>query len=281
MRTGPRRMTESAIQKRFTAGYGAGNGSNYRPTIEVSDFSSSGVQTRIADEELDRIVHVHSNGERALYHALKFFRRGLLEYKEQFAMDRRVTLGAAKRLGIRHPLYPETGVPVIMTLDALTKHREPDGQVVTCAWDYKPQAELKKRRVLEKLTLHKAYCKWAGIEHKVVTENSFPRHLVYNVAWLRAARRKTGELDVGHGGLDFLVQVMLAELRSGKYRGSLSAYGAAFDKRHQLTRGLGLRVLKLLWWNAWVELDIYANPVEEQPIPAAADVLGGPVEGLQ
>lgn len=268
-------MTESALSKRLRAGYGSGDGKSYKPLVEVQCFSSKGVQTRVYDEENDRIVHVHSNGERTLYHALKYFIPGLFEYKEQYPMERRVTLGAARQLGIRHPVHPGTGVPVMMTLDALTKHRKSDGTAVTTGWDVKPHADLQRPRVLEKLSLHRAYCNWAGISHRVVTERSFPRHLVHNLEWLRAGRLKAGELELPGGGLAHLSQRMLEELASGRHQGTLSIYGRSFDMRHALPPGTGMRVLKYLWWNRWLSLDILANPVEEQELPSRSSVLVG------
>ena len=126
MGTGPKRWTEELIAERVKAGRGRGEGERYAPWLYVQEFSSKGTQTRVPSFKLNRTIHTFSYLERALFLYTEF-QDNFLGYAEQYPMDRRVTLGAAKSLVLRHPRYPFTGVPVVMTLDALVTMRGADG----------------------------------------------------------------------------------------------------------------------------------------------------------
>jgi len=273
MRSGPQLWTEAVIAKRIRQGLGSGQGRDYRPFIRVQDFSSRGVQTRVPSSVLGRTVHTHSYLERAFF-LIKEFTGRLLSYEEQLPMDRSITLGAAKQLGVRHPVYPTTGVPVVMTLDVLLKERDPSGRPIVSAWDIKPHSELGKRRVLEKLSLHKAYCAHFGIPHYIFTERSVPKVAIRNIDWLRLSLQKAGEIEsVPRLFTDHPV-LMLDELAAGEFpRTSIRDYCLGYDHRRGLPRGTGLRVLKHLAWNRQVRINLLADPVETQPTPTPSEIV--------
>jgi len=267
MTAGPKIWTETKLAERIRKGLGCGSGTHYLPAIRIQDFSSRGVQTRTPSEVLGRTVHTHSYLERALFLVTEF-RGNLLEYREQFPMERAVTLGAAKKLGIRHPVYPKSGgMPVVMTLDALVTERAGPAASKLTAWDVKPHAELQNRRVLEKLTLHKAYCAYSGILHRVFTERSLNKVVVQNIDWLRSSRQREGEREVVDGLFTTHAACMLDEIRSGNFKLSVRAYGLSYDRRRQLPPGTGLRLVKHLAWTHVIELDLTVDPIELQPLP--------------
>ena len=100
MTAGPKVWTETKLAERVKKRLGRGSGAHYLPAIPIQDSSSRGVQTRTPSEELGRTVDTHSDLERARYLATEY-RATLLDYREQFAMDRTLMLGTAKRLGIK------------------------------------------------------------------------------------------------------------------------------------------------------------------------------------
>ena len=132
MPAGPKIWRESTIKKRNRQGLGTGAGSTYQPAIRVQEFSSRAPQTRMGSSLRGRPVHLHSGLERALYLILEFS-SDIIEFKEQVPMDRALTLGAARELGIKHPVYDKTAVPVVMTLDALITERDSANTVTTTA----------------------------------------------------------------------------------------------------------------------------------------------------
>lgn len=263
--TRPKVWTEQAIKKRTAAGLGVGRGTDYRPAVRVQDFSSRGVQSRIPSSLAGRTVHVHSNLERAFF-LLKEYSGNVVEFREQFPMERSITLGAAQALGVRHPVYPGGKVPVAMTIDALLTERTSQGDVTT-AWDIKPESELQDPRVREKLSLHRAYCLHTGIAHRIFTERSFTKSAVTAITWMRRSVPHPAELLPRPDVFTSLPELMLAEIASGLHdEQSIRTYGQAFGTRLGLPTGWGLRIFQHLAWQRHVRLDLLVTPVSSQLI---------------
>lgn len=150
MSAGPKIWTEDVIAERFELGYGQGLGPNYRPWVRVQEFSSRGTQTRVPCPLVNRTIHTFSYLERHMFQFLEFCgvpivpdgalgeaslydperdlwssdESQLADYREQFPLDRRVTVPAARRRGFRVPRYLTTGVPMVMYLDAMLTYGE-------------------------------------------------------------------------------------------------------------------------------------------------------------
>lgn len=263
---GPQKWTEEAIAARFKAGKGRGVQDDYRPWLTVRDFSSSGTQTRIPSLVVNRTVHTFSYIERAMYLAHEF-EPGLVDYREQYPMDRRVTMGAAQALGIKHPVYPRDRTPVVMTIDALVTRRLPDGTHEVSAWDAKPIAELEKKRVREKLSLHRAFCMHFGIKHVLFTEESVPKTVTRNLTWLRAALPKALESRESAETLKLHLQLMLADLKLRTPHSSVLDYCLAHDRTHGAMTGTALRAFKCLVWHRVLHLDLNLEEVLAQRMP--------------
>lgn len=266
MGTGPKRWTEDLIARRFREGRGRGEQAAYTPWLYVQEFSSQGTQTRIPSLVIDRTIHTHSYIEKALY-LVHEYEPGLVDYREQYPLDRRVTLGAAQALGIRHPLYPITRVPVVMSIDAVVTRRRVDGSLDVSAWDAKPHAELANRRVVEKLTLHRAYCAHHHMPHHVFTEKSVPKQRIRNIEWLRGAVLKPGEVETVPGLFVTHRASMLRALSTGKLNISVRTFCTDFDGAHGFPAGTALRLIKVLAWERVIELDLDLEEVELQPVP--------------
>lgn len=266
MGTGPKRWSEELITRRFREGRGRGNKAAYKPWLYVQEFSSSGTQTRIPSFTVERTIHTFSYLEKALY-LMHEFEPGLVDYREQFPIDRRVTLGAAQALGIRHPLYPITRVPVVMSIDAVVTRRRADGSLEVSAWDAKPHEELKKKRVLEKLSLHRAYCAHAHLSHHVFTEKSVPKQRIRNIEWLRGAVQKVGEVDTVPGLFEAHRASMLHALSTVTIHITVRRFCDDFDRANGMPAGTALRLFKVLVWERVIALNLDVEQVELQPVP--------------
>lgn len=262
-KAGPRKWTEAILKKRKEAGLGRGHGADYMPAIRVQDFSSRGVQSRIPSEKLKRTVHLHSTIERAFFITAEQDPT-VEELEEQRPMDRSVTLGAAALLGIRHPTYPGGRVPVEMTLDALVTRRV-DGKKTRIAYDIKEERALSDPRVIEKLSLHKAYCAHVGLAHRIFTEKSIDPRVIRNIDWMRGASPAPGEVLPVVDLFDRYSPRMEAEVNSANFEGmTVRAYCADFDCRQGLPKGCGLRLFRSLAWERRVPIDLTFSPVELQ-----------------
>lgn len=267
MGTGPKKWTEALIDERVKDGRGKGVGDDYKPWIYIQEFSSRGNQTRIPGVKFKRTVHTMSYMERRLF-LLHEFLPNFVSYLEQYPMERRITLGAAAALGIRHPVYPGTKVPVVMTLDAVVTLTGPDGRPVTAGWDAKPEAELLKPRVLEKMSLHKAYCRHVGMEHFVFTERTAPTRLARNIDLVRMSLPKDGEEESVPGLFTVHPELMLDDLELNRPRVPIWSYCERYDALHQLPLGTGLRIFKCLIWHHRVKVDMTAQKLELLQVPA-------------
>lgn len=269
--SGPRKWTETLVAERIRNGRGAGEGRDYTPWIYVQEFSSSGNQTRIPSRKLQRTVHTFSYMERDLFF-LHEFRDSFLGYIEQVPMDRRVTLAAALRLGIKHPKFPRTSVPMVMTLDAIATHIGPDGRPQSVGWDVKPARKLLDKRVLEKLSLHKAYCAHIGIPHKIFTEQSVPKRVPKNIDWLRGAEYHDGEIVEVPGLFTFHPERMLAELQAKRPNHTVGQYCAQYDAAHSLPAGTGIRIFRMLVGRHLLTVDLTAKDLLATRMPAPASM---------
>lgn len=258
---GPKVWSEELIAERIKNGRGQGSYRSYQPWMYVQEFSSRGTQTRIPGVKVARTVHTFSYLERALF-LLAEFQRGFVDFREQFPMDRAVTLGAAKTLGIKHPVYPKTRNPVVMTMDAVVTMSGKGGEQSVAGWDVKPARMLEKARVLEKLSIHKAYCAHAGIPHYVFTEQSYSRQMVRNIDWIRMAIPKDRGSDTVDDMFSKHPAQMLERLSSCKKAPVLTEFCAQYDAAHALPRGTGLSIMKQLLWDHSAVTDLSADRIE-------------------
>jgi hypothetical protein len=268
MGNGPKKWTEKEIALRLRAGRGQGQGATWKPWIYVQEFSSSGVQTRLPSAKLRRTVHTMSYLELFMFFFHEY-QLTLMQYFEQFPADRSVTLAAAQALGIKHPVYRDTKVPVVMTIDAISTHMGDNGRPQQSGWDAKPARLLKNRRVLEKLSLHRAYCAHIGIPHHIFTEDFIPKSFVRNVIWMRDCEQHEGEL-LPTGFLEAHRQVMLTDLAERRPKSTIGSYCRDYDNAYRLTPGTARRVFGLLLWRVDVKTDLAALDVMSLKLPLPA-----------
>lgn len=272
MGNGPKRWTEDVIKRRFREGHGQGEREDYIPWVLVQEFSSRGTQTRQPSLCFPRTIHTFSYLERNMY-LLHEYELGLRDYKEQFPMSREVTMGAALAMGITHPRYPVTRVPVVMTLDAVVSREAANGAYEVSAWDAKPLALLDDRRVLEKLSLHRAYCNHWGIKHHIFTEQSVHPNVIRNLDWLRSAVTREGEDPREKKKLERLKGLVLSDLYFSKPKKSLANYCAAYDLKNALEPGSTLRACKQLIWERQLEADLTVKDMTKSKVPHALSPL--------
>jgi len=274
------RLTPADHQRLLKLPARVADAQSYVPAIRVHEFSSRGVQSRTPVPALGRAVHTHSYIERGLL-LVTLFNGDMVNYQEQFALDRGVTLGAAKALGIRHPVVGKNSKqPLVMTMDALvTKACPSSGRVYTQGWDAKPHAHLGKQRVLEKLSLHRAYCHQHKFEHHIFTEQSVPKTVLKNIDWLRASLPAEGELLLIDGLFTELPRSMVSELATGEFDGQpIHRYAQDFDLRHKLPIGAGLRIFKYLAWMREVYIGLGAERPATQPIDSRRRAASVPIQ---
>jgi len=160
-----------------------------------------------------RVHHYLSDLEYAC-HVLAEYEPTVEDIREQFALlDWEETQKIADFFGIRHPRYPGSATPTVMTSDlvlTVAKEKSP-GLAVVCV---KPFSQVdpenpKNSRTREKLFIEKMYWERRGIPWQLVTEKEIPLMRAQNLDRLRV-HMVAAELD----WLNAHMECFLAEFNS-------------------------------------------------------------------
>lgn len=267
-----RKWTEELVQERERLGFGQGTGRDYRPWLMYLDFSSRGTMTRMYVHELGRTVLTFSNLElTALLYALR--KKGFKGANEQKPVPRERSLDIAHRLGVAHPVYFGTKVAAVVTLDCVC-HFELDGKAWVDVYDSAYSHIMDRQRRQELKLINETYCKEEGWNHFWTSEASFPRNVLRSLEWIRLALPVEGEDPQELPGMFNLwpsrLHKRLLELSASPRAACVPVYEAcvAFEQEHQLPMAMGLRLLKLLMWNRYIDFDLSARRPWHLPLKA-------------
>lgn len=186
--------SEVTFQRWLKDGRGSGRQSEYKPWLTVRDLPSQGRSHRVFGHKALRIHHLFSDLELAVFLLLEW-QRDVIEIREQFPLQRELTLEIAEQHGIIHPAI--SGVPQYMSSDFLvdtSRANEP-----RFALQAKYSSELQKPRVIEKLELERRYWEQKGVPWHLITEKEIPAAVLANIKWLYPAQHdELSEIDLAH-----------------------------------------------------------------------------------
>nr|WP_315494206.1 TnsA endonuclease N-terminal domain-containing protein [uncultured Rhodoferax sp.] len=261
------KWTEKKIAEWEKEGYGKGSGPEYKPWLEVGDFSSMGRSRRIYGLKTGRVHHTFSDTEYGLFLACEWS-RSVVDIREQYPLDRGLTQTVASELKIRHPFYPGTHVPTVMTVDFLVTIVK-DGAEHFMAMNAKRDEEAEDEVSLHKLEIQRTYFELLGTPHHLIYHSQIPQQKVKNLAWIRDAQVKDGEIEPSEGYYAALASRMGRELQAPVDTNvPLAAYCQTFDARHGLEPGAGLRVARLLMQERALMVDLNSKDLTREPVGA-------------
>lgn len=259
------KWTESKIEERIAAGYGAGSGASYKPWLEIFDFSSTGRSRRAWSAKTNRIHHVFSDVEHDIFIAADWS-RPVVDIREQYPLARDVTQSIAHELKIRHPHYPGTQVPTVMTVDFLLTVSGPEGENYV-ALNAKRTEEAEDETSLEKLEIQRTYFERLKFQHHLIYHSQIPKQKIANIYWIREAQLVPGEFERHPGLYARLSSRMSDELTSvDEYGITLAAYCQRFDERYDLEPGTGLRVAKMLMQERALMANLESPDLTREPL---------------
>jgi hypothetical protein len=236
----PQAWSEEKVQKLRADGAGEGVGADYKPWLTVGRSSPSvGTSNRSGGRTTGRVHHFLSDIERNAF-LIYDWAASVVDIREQFPLDREDTRAIAEAMGVRHPSYPGTTVPVVMTTDFLLDTAV-DGGATQMARAVKPSAKLGERRVLEKLEIERRYWVGRGVDWGIVTERDLPPVLIQNLTWL-AGPWARDEWDAG----DADRVAALAEALSTDGDVTFSDFCAAMDRRPGMGGGVTIGLIRRL-----------------------------------
>ena len=114
-----RKRANIDVEKRIKKGYGRGRGKDYRPWLPVQAFSSRGYASRVPGWKTGREHHLLSNLELDFFYIADLAGPGVDIREQHPLLPVEETVAIATALGIRHPVYPKTKAPAVLTTDFL------------------------------------------------------------------------------------------------------------------------------------------------------------------
>lgn len=169
------------VDRWIAAGYGQGDGAGYKPFMYVRDVPSTGTSSMVKSRVTGRTHHYLSRQEFKV-HLEAEYSRCTKNIREQYALlPVAETQEIASELGVRHPIYPTTKTPTVMTTDLLITLAGPDGDQLL-AISVKLTKDLTPRN-LEKLLIEKVYWSRRGVEWLLITEKEISSHRINNLSF--------------------------------------------------------------------------------------------------
>ena len=223
--------TEAKISRYIKEGRGQGELALYKPWLMIQDVPSSGRVHRFIGWKTSREYHLLSDLEYN-YHCFCDWADNVLDIREQFPLEREVTLKIAEDLGVKHPVDTKTNTPIVMTTDCFLTMRE-GISVVYKARTLKFEKDLNDERVIEKFEIEKCYWERQGIDWAIVTEKELPATFISNLKFLRDAYFVDDDENL----------ILLMEEWPG-FTGSVLANLQAFDTKYNFELGTGISLYK-------------------------------------
>ena len=231
----------STYDKYLREGRGQGIGADYKPWVQIQDFPSLGMVSRVSGTTTGRIHHLVSNLELSLFYLLDWS-DDVTDIREQYPLsDITQAIDIAEKANIRYPYDSKSGFPYVLTSDFHL-----DTKQGTMVMSVKPSSELGKPRVREKLEIERRYWTIRGVSWSIMTENEINRVKANNIEWLAQAK------DLSVFGLSEVTQDACREyfLQSFyTYRTHLIILFKTIEKIFGLVAGMGLNIYKhLVYW---------------------------------
>jgi hypothetical protein len=172
-------LTQKQIDKRFKEGRGQGQSSEYKPFIFVHEVSSDGRVNRVYGHKSQRIHHLLSDLELAVFLLLDW-QENVLDVREQFPMRVEDTKRISEDAGLPHQKF--NGIYQVLTTDFVIDCQ--DEEHPRFALQAKYSDELEKPSTIERLELERRYWKSKNIPWYIITEKEIPKTVLDNIKWL-------------------------------------------------------------------------------------------------
>ena len=134
-----------------------------------------------------RMHHLFSDNE-SFFFLMADYTADVVDIREQFPLfPESVTQSISSSLGVRHPSYPGSRTPIVMTTDFLLTRIDKAGKRSLVAYSVKSVDDLRgrgRKSVLTKLEIERRYWVLRGIPWYLFTNAEFDRTVIDNLEWL-------------------------------------------------------------------------------------------------
>lgn len=155
---------------------GTGEGAYYKPWILSREVGSDGMESVFCDWKHGRQIQCLSQAEAKVYRYLRW-KDNVVDIREQFPLDLKLTLVIAKRLNLPHPRNHNTH----MTTDMVVTYENPDGTRYLTAYSVKPNEKSFDKYAVKNLMIEQAYWNLKGIKHEIIYADDLNKILDTNI----------------------------------------------------------------------------------------------------
>ena len=240
--------TETKIKRYIKEGRGQGELSEYIPWVKIQDFSSDGNVTRYWGYKTKRQHEFLSNLERDYFFLLEW-QDSVLDIREQFPLDRSMTVKIAEEKKINHSIDNQTDVFIPMTTDFFITLKI-NNQLIYLARTVKPALELENPRVIQKFEIEREYWERKGIDWGIVTEKDITKNIALNIAWVNNCYYLGDIEEKGYAKL------LLKTLNNCTKVENLQKICDEFDKEYNLEIGSALKYFRHLIARKLIKLNM-------------------------
>lgn len=228
----------NVFHRRIDEGRGLGSGKDYRPFIQIHDFPSLGICSRIKSETVGRVHHLFSRNELAFFYILDFD-DDVIDIREQYPLldpedphDLSRIVEMMEGFGIKYPRDQRSRYPYVQTSDFVVTTKAGYN-----AYSIKESKEYDRARVRELQELERRYWKWQSVPWNVMTEQEINYALASNIRWIYHAR----DIDEFFPDSALCADVMAYEQNQfEKTTWSIDRIASDAEKYFRIDCGLGL-----------------------------------------
>lgn len=176
-------LNQQQIDRRLKEGRGEGIGPDYKPFIYTRDVSSLGRSHRLFGQTSNRLHHLLSDLELAVFLVLDWSEH-VTDIREQFPMRVDDTARIAEELGLPYFRYKDTHQ--VLTTDFLVDFADTERPQMVLQAKY--SNDLQKPSTIERLMIEKRYWEEKQIPWALVTEKEISKTIFSNIEWLYPAQ---------------------------------------------------------------------------------------------
>ncbi|REL31284.1 TnsA endonuclease C-terminal domain-containing protein [Thalassotalea euphylliae] len=229
-------LTHKQIDRRLKEGRGQNSGQDYKPFIYTHEVSSDGRVHRIFGQKSQRINHLLSDLELAVFLMLDWH-QDVVDVREQFPMLLHDTIRIAEESGLPHQKYK--GVYQVLTSDFVVDSQNLD--MPRLALQVKYAEDLGDKKTIQRLELERRYWHYKRVPWYLITQKEIPKTVLNNIQWLYPAKkREIFNQDLQHYYAIFIDEFNRAPLQN------LITTTQKLDIAYQLEKGEALYWLRSL-----------------------------------
>jgi len=247
------------------AGRGSGTGKEYLPWLNRQTFRSIGrCRSTGTSPKSGRVHQFFSDIEYNFFLCLERD-KAVIDIREQFPLDRKLTQEVARNLSISHPVYPGSQVPVVMTVDFFVT-KVVDGKQRYVGYDTKPASAVEDARTVEKLEIHRETLALMGSTHHLVFDTSLQRDVIDKLEWIRRPNVEFAEVTPFDDYWEETERLFLKEFAGAAPSLTLAQFCKQLDSSMGLTPGTAMTAARQLMFKRILEPDLRARSIQDSTI---------------